>query len=238
MTIDRYDRDTLLALLYTARPHIENQHKALCDIINIRDYMQQQALELSKKKRHISGTAVAITLPIMIFIVPFFIFLLIHNLLPEAQITFILPVSLLIVFILILSILAIEELIYHLVYKSAEKEYNSNLQIAEQNVINATHFIFNNTLQHQELQIIPFDYQMPTILNTVYGYLKNFRASNWQEAINLYEHEKQLQQINNSIRQNMYLSQQLMKQEILLLESIKSDINFNALATAGLIFLK
>lgn len=36
----------------------------------------------------------------------------------------------------------------------------------------------------------------------------------------------------------MSLNQQLMNQEILLLEFIQSDINFNALVTAKLIFFK
>lgn len=67
-----------------------------------------------KKETSFWGTAVAIILPIIIFYINSYS-------IPKAPFKFILPISLLIVPILFLIILAIEELIYYLVYKIRRK---------------------------------------------------------------------------------------------------------------------
>lgn len=240
-TIDQFNRNDLLILLQNARPHIQNQHSMLSRIITIRNYMQHQANILSEKKTHITATAIVVTLCIMLTIGNFFTFLIVCTYKEMTATTHIsihdqfansFKISLLIVIILTIIICLLEEAIYRLSYKKAVKNYNKKLETAKIDVAQAVQFIHNNTAQHYELQIIPFDYQNNEIIGIACNYLNNFRASCWSEAINLYEHERQLRQINQALQRNY----QMLVQEMTLLKSIQSDINFNALATAGLIF--
>ena len=225
-TIDQFNRNDLLVLLLNASPHIQNQHNALIHIMNIQNYMRQESKKISEISRHINIAAILITIGIM--------FTLGTCLISGIILTMFSQKSLFLSFVITIAItcliLLIEELIFHQHYKSSVNEYNIKFRQAEEAATQAVQYIYHNTRQHPELQIIPFDYQNNEILNIVCNYLNNFRASNWSEAINLYEQEKQLRQLTQAIYQN----QQLMLHEVSLLKSIQSDINFNTLATAGL----
>lgn len=241
-TIDQYDRENLILLIQAAEPHVSNEHNALQQIMQIRNYILQQSTILSRKPKHITGTALAVTLSISLllsccFVTPLLMpFFQTEDFSDSASKKLIL--SILLILMLIGGIIALINLFYHLSYKSSLKKYQSDLTQAQASVQELTHYIQHNLALHTELQIIPIAYHSSNILNTIKSYLVNYRASNWKEAVNLYEQEQQLQQINNTLKQSIYQNQQLMMQEITLLKSIKSDINFNALATAGILFFK
>lgn len=239
MTIDQYDHDNLIVLLNNAEPHVQHQHNALCRVLNIRNRITHEFQALTKTPKHITGQAVgttlAITLPICFCALPAIIIFFTSIFSQDLFSSFIfIPI----VVIVIGGILGLEELIFRLIYKDTLSTYNKKLIAANEEVIDLTRYIYANTMQHEELQIIPVTYQNPYVLQKAKEYLYNYRATNWREAINLYEQERQLQQINNTIKQNMLQNQQLIHQELSLLRSIQADINFNALATAGLIFFK
>lgn len=238
ITIDQYDRDNLILLLNNADPHVEQQHNALCRILNIRNGIAQEFQTLSKMPKHITGEAVGITLVITLPIA-FCVILAISSfgsiLWPNIPS---MPICIAIILLTIGLLLVLEEVIFHSIYKDALGDYNLKLLVANKEVNELTQYIYTNTMQHEELQIIPISYQNPYILQKVKGYLFNYRAANWMDSINLYEQERQLQQINTTLKQSMLQHQQLMYQELSLLRSIQEDNNFNALVTAGLIFFK
>lgn len=236
LTIDQYTRDNLITLLNNSMPHVENQYNALCNIINIRNYVLSNHQTFSKKHKHITVRTFIITS-------------LIIGLLGFCYISPILFISvsqldktdifkLVLVLTIYIFVISIEELIYYCSYRIALKDYNSILATAEQDAHELSTYIYNNTKQHPELQLIPSAYQNPQIIATLINYLHNYRASSWKEAINLYEQERQFNQLNRSIQQNTKLNYQMMQQQIQLLQAIQSDINFNAIATAGVILFK
>lgn len=225
-TIDQFSRNNLLILLQNASPHIQNQHNALVHIVNIQNYMRQESKNLSETSRHINITAILITIGIMFTLGTCAISSIVSKILSQNNLFLSFAISIAITCLILL----VEELIFYFNYKSMVKEYNAKFNQANEDARKAVQYIYYNAKQHHELQIIPFDYQNNEILNIVCGYLDNFRASNWSEAINLYEQERQLRQLTQVVYQN----QQLMLHEISLLKSIQSDINFNTLATAGL----
>ena len=233
-TIDQYTRENLITLLNNSMPHITNQYNALCQIINIRNYIMNKNNLLSKKNMYITVKAFLIT-SIIIGLLGFcYISPLLLIKLSELDRTDIF--RLLLVLTIYICIISFEELIYYSSYRIVLKDYNSMLSTAEQDAHELTTYIHNNTKQHTELCLIPFAYQNPQIITTLLNYLYNYRASSWKEVINLYEQERQLNQINNSIQQSTQLNYQMMQQQSQLLQAIQSDINFNAIATAGVIF--
>lgn len=236
LTIDQYNRDNLITLLTNSKPHIDNQYKALCNIINIRNFITGKNQEFSKRHKHITGLTFIITASIIILLGFCFISSTIFTPISQWDRTDI--YRLLLIFAIFILVIGIEELIYYCTYQLALKDYNRILSTAEQDAHNLTTYIYNNTRQHPELQTIPFTYQNPQVITTLINYLYNYRASNWKEAINLYEQEQQLNQLNHSIQQSTQLNYQMMMQQLQLLQSIQLDINFNAIATAGLIFFK
>lgn len=236
ITIDQYTRENLITLLNNSMPHIENQYNALCRIINIRNYVLDKNNFLSKKHKHTTVKSFVTTSLIVVLLRFCYISPLLFIKSSELERTdihkFVLVIR------IYLFIIGFEELVYYCSYRAALKDYNSMLSTAKQDAHGLTTYIYNNTKQHPELQLIPSAYQNSQIITTLLNYLYNYRASSWKEAINLYEQERQLNQINCSIQYNTQLNYQMMQQQIQLLQAIQSDISFNAIATAGVILFK
>lgn len=235
-TIDKYSKEDLITLLINARPYVEEQHKSVYQIQTICNYMQNESRILSTKRKHIPGWAIALIISLSLTIgnciigslIPDFIYEIIK--LPPFLINFFTSIF------LACSLCAIVELCCFLSWLITKNEYKSKLIQAQSDITMLTNHIRIYTSNHIELQIIPFSYQNPVINNTIIQYLYNYRASNWKEAVNLYEQERQMNQLNQSVIQNTQLTYQLMAQQAELLKSIQADINFNALTTAGVIF--